>query len=466
MPEKIQNWNRPLLYILESASADDIYAGRSEGELTPGARLSDLFQVGLWRNAPTPILPEHRIRSLRTLAHDGWYHSDAMRIRRMPFITSVFLVGRSLMVCALSMLPAIAPGQVPLNGQSSSDVPSIVAKVSPAVVLIKGESSAGTTLGSGLIVSRDGKIATNLHVMRDLKTAGAQLASGEIFDVVSVLAFDDRKDLAIIKIAGFDLPTVELGNSNDIRIGERVVAIGSPLGLQGTVTTGVVSAVRDDPFGSGAKVIQTDASINPGNSGGPLLNDRGQAIGVVRFSVKQGGQGEGLNFAMPINYVRGMLDNLQKPMSLDELRANLLSVKTDVFKSSPGYPALWKSLSSGAIRKLRFEGDIIYAETVLTEEQRKFEFDSYELKKDKDGSYKGTIRSGSTCVYPAPALTWDYGKMRQNRCQFEKQVEFTSVTPNRIEGRASVPPADAKFDCKRCSYSKPNAWTPFVWIPQ
>jgi hypothetical protein len=352
-----------------------------------------------------------------------------------------------------------------LNAQSL-DSAAIVAKASPAVVLIKGQSGEGTMLGSGLIVSSDGKVVTNLHVIRDLKTAGVQLASGEIYDAVLVLAFDARKDLAILKIAGFDLPTIELGNSNNVKAGERVVAIGSPLGLQGTVTSGVVSAMRDDPFGSGSKVIQTDASVNPGNSGGPLLNDRAQAIGIVTFNVKKGGQGEGLNFAMPINYVHGMLDNLQKPMSLDELRANLSSVKTDVFTSSPGYPALWKSLSSSGVRKLRFEGDVIYAETVLTEEQRNFAFDSYELKKGKDGGYKGTIRSGNTCAYPAPPLTWDYGHMRQNRCQFENEIEFTSLTPSRIEGRSFRQPADAKFDCKKCSYSKPKAWKLFVWIPK
>jgi S1-C subfamily serine protease len=343
------------------------------------------------------------------------------------------------------------------NAQPSLDSPSIVAKVSPAVVLIKGESSTGTMQGSGLIVSRDGKIATNLHVIRDLKTAGVQLASGEIFDVLSVLAFDDRKDLAIIKVAGFDLPTVDLGNSNEIRSGERVVAIGSPLGLQGTVTTGVVSAVRDDPAGAGFKLIQTDASLNPGNSGGPLLNDRAQAIGVVTSKLRGS---EGLNFAVPINYVRGMLDNLQKPLTLDELRATLASAKPDVFASS-GYPPLWKSLASGKVRKLRFEGDFIYGETVLTEEERKAQFDSYELKKDRDG-YKGTGRFGSTCSY------WSRGWQQwvRNQCGSESQIEFTSVTPNRIEGRAFGPPQGATFDCKKCSYSKPSAWTPFVWIPQ
>jgi hypothetical protein len=358
------------------------------------------------------------------------------------------------MVCCLSVVPPIALGQAALN-QSPLDSPSIVAKVSPAVVLIKGESASGTVLGSGLIVSPDGKIATNLHVIRDLKTAGVQLASGEIFDSVSVLAFDDRKDLAIVKIAGFDLPTVELGNSNDVKTGERVVVIGSPRGLQGTVTTGVVSAIRDEPSGAGFKLIQTDASVNPGNSGGPLLNGRGQAIGVVTSKLRGS---EGLNFALPINYVRGMLENPQKPMSLEELKANLSSTKVDVFKAS-GYPALWKSLLSGKVRSLRFEGDFIYAETVLSEEERKVQFDSYELRKDGEG-YKGMARSGFTCAYLSGRST------QYNRCTREGNIEFTSVTPNRIEGRSFDHPGDSKFDCKKCSYSKPAEWTPFVWIPQ
>jgi hypothetical protein len=331
-----------------------------------------------------------------------------------------------------------------------------VAKVSPAVVFIKGESSAGTISGSGLIVSRDGKIATNLHVIRDLKNAGVQLAGGEIFDTVSVLAFDDRKDLAIIKIAGFDLPIVELGNYIEVRSGERVVVIGSPRGLQGTVTTGVVSAVRDDPAGTGFKVIQTDASVNPGNSGGPLLNDRAQAIGIVRWKL-QGS--EGLNFAVPINYVRGMLEDLQKAMSLDELRANLASPRSDVFKSS-GFPTVWKSLTFGVVHTLRFDGDFIYVETAPTERQRNVEFDSCELKKAQNGGYSGVRRSTFACSYRRWTGPWN------NRCSIENNIELNSVTPSRIEGRIFAPANDAVFDCGRCSYSKRSVWKPFVWIPQ
>jgi S1-C subfamily serine protease len=358
-------------------------------------------------------------------------------------------------------LLAVFAAVIAANAQSPLDSPSIVAKISPAVVLIKGESSSGRVLGSGLIISPDGKIATNLHVIRELSNAGVQLASGEIFDTLSVLAFDDRKDLAIIKIPGFDLPTVELGNSNDVRSGERVVVIGSPRGLQGTVTTGVVSAVRDDPAGAGFKVIQTDASVNPGNSGGPLLNDRGQAIGVVTYKLRGS---EGLNFAVPINYVRGMLESLQKPLSLEELRTSLSSAKPDIFKSS-AFPALWKSLSTGNVRNLRFEGDYIYGEIVMTEEQRRLGFATYELKKDGEG-YKGVFRSGGTCSYVLSSLTHFDTSTHYNQCKFERQIEFTSVTPNRIEGRGFGPPEGDKLDCRKCSYSKPPVWTPFVWIPQ
>lgn len=381
-----------------------------------------------------------------------------MRIQRSSSFTSNVGVARAFIACSLSVGPFVALGQ--LSTQSSLDGPSIVAKASPAVVLIKGESAEGTVIGSGLIVSPDGKVATNLHVIRDLKAAGVQLSSGETFDVVSVLAFDDRKDLAIVKIAGFDLPTAELGNSNDVKIGERVVAIGSPHGLQGSVTTGVVSAIRDDLSGSGAKVIQTDASANPGNSGGPLLNDRGQAIGLVRYKR----QGEGLNFAMPINYVRGLLDNLQKPISLDELRA-ILAYKTDVFTASD-YPVLWKSLTASWDRqfKLRFEGEYIYGETLWNEQQRKFFFDRIEIKKESTG-YKGLDRFIATCSW----TTWAPfvgEESKYARCPFEFKLELTSITPSRIEGRIFSAPRDAKMDCGKCLYSKPFVWAPFIWIPQ
>src|ERR1700722_5158784 len=109
------------------------------------------------------------------------------------------------------LLPSITIGQ---NGAVSTDA---VERASKCVVLFKGVTDGGTILGSGFLLSADGKIATNVHVIRDMKSGGIQLQSGEVFDSFTVLAFDDRKDIAVIKILGFDLPVIELGNSNDLK---------------------------------------------------------------------------------------------------------------------------------------------------------------------------------------------------------------------------------------------------------
>src|SRR5712692_5995909 len=140
--------------------------------------------------------------------------------------------------------PAKASNPAAASPQRTVNTSEIVRETADAVVSNKGSGNGETTFGSGFIVSPDGKIVTCLHVVRDLKTAAVHLASDEIFDSFSVLVFDARRDLVVIQVSGFDLPAVKLGNSNEVKTGERVSVIGSPLGLQGTVTTGVISAIR------------------------------------------------------------------------------------------------------------------------------------------------------------------------------------------------------------------------------
>jgi S1-C subfamily serine protease len=245
--------------------------------------------------------------------------------------------------------------------QGSSTWADIAEKASPSVVFLRGVEENGTVLdfGSGFLLSADGKIATNLHVIRDMKSGGVQLSTGEVFDEFTVLAFDYKKDLAIIKIPGFDLPAINLGNSNELKSGEPVMAIGSPQGLQGTATAGIVSAIRDDPFSSGYRVIQTDAGFNPGNSGGPLLNSKGEVIGVVSYKWRDS---PGLNFAVPINYVRDMMGSLAAPMTLDAMRARLRAA-VDLFSKAETVPpgklsGSWKS-SSGSVFLIKDRGDKI-----------------------------------------------------------------------------------------------------------
>jgi S1-C subfamily serine protease len=344
-------------------------------------------------------------------------------------------------------------------GQDTPAWTGIVERASKSVVLLKGVTNGGTVLGSGFVLSADGKIATNLHVIRDMKSGGVQLASGEVFDSFTVLAFDDRKDLAIIKVPGFDLPTIELGNSNDLKAGEAVMAIGSPEGLKGSVTAGVVSAIRDDPFSGGYKVIQTDAAANPGNSGGPLLNDKGQAVGVITSKLKAT---EGLNFAVPINYVRGLMSSTEQPIGLVQLSARLSAAPADAFKSGEAFPTSWKSMSSGNRFKIRNEGDVLYVEGVLSDAaKRDGDFYAWELRKFDD-RYTGKEHSVIAVYnhFPNGNVQFDH------KCAFEFPAEFSLLTASRIEGRLKYPPLGAKLNYKKCSYDKPYEWSPFVWIPE
>lgn len=237
-----------------------------------------------------------------------------------------------LKLTAISLL--IVPN---IFGQVSLTTAQIAKRVSPSVVVIRGKTDSGEVLGSGFIISKDGKIVTNLHVIRDVKAATVQLADGEVFDSMSVLGTDERRDLAVVHIGripplppgftldderrgvgGFNLAPLEFGNSNSLTVGEPVVIVGSPRGLEGTVTAGILSSVRDS--GEGFKVLQTDAAVNPGNSGGPLVNSKGQAIGVISFKLRSA---EGLNFAIPITYVKALLNDLHEPMSFEQMRRSL-----------------------------------------------------------------------------------------------------------------------------------------------
>src|ERR1039457_7243891 len=205
-------------------------------------------------------------------------------------------------------------------GQTTITTAQIAQRVSPAVVVIQGKTDSGEVQGSGFIISKDGKVVTNLHVIRDMKTASVQLANRRVFDSLSVLAVDEGWDMGIIKVAGFNLTTLAMGNSDTLTVGERVVVVGSPLGLDATVTAGILSAIRDS--GDGYKLLQTDAAVNHGNSGGPLVGADGSAV-VVVSSIVRSDSAQGLNFAIPINYVRALLNGPSKSMTLNEMRRSL-----------------------------------------------------------------------------------------------------------------------------------------------
>ncbi len=168
--------------------------------------------------------------------------------------------------------------------------------------------------GSGVIIDPKGLILTNHHVVAGRKNAAITVTlSDENEFKGTIIGMDEKTDIALIQInAGYPLPTVPLGDSDKLEIGEGVLAIGNPFGLDRTVTSGIVSA-KGRRIGAGPydNFIQTDASINPGNSGGPLVNHRGEVVGVNTAIYSRGGGNVGIGFAIPINIVKELLPQLR-----------------------------------------------------------------------------------------------------------------------------------------------------------
>lgn len=209
------------------------------------------------------------------------------------------------------LLPGFLALLVSTNCIGQSKASEVYKKSAPTTVLIKTDKGGGT----GFLVSSSGIIVTALHVVDGATKIGIKTFSGDVYDRVSLLARDERKDIAILKIPGFNLPSVELGNSDDLTPGDQVVVLGNPLAvveLTTSVSDGILSGIRD--LGEGFKVLQITAPISPGNSGGAVLTSEGKVVGVVSFKLVKG---EALNFAIPINYVRGLLASMDptKPIA-------------------------------------------------------------------------------------------------------------------------------------------------------
>jgi serine protease Do len=171
-------------------------------------------------------------------------------------------------------------------------------------------------LGSGFIVSADGYIVTNAHVVENAEVINVRLTDKREFKA-KVIGVDTRSDVAVVKIDATNLPIVKIGDMSKLRVGEWVVAIGSPFGFANTVTAGIVSAKSRDNVGADPNVdavpfIQTDVAVNPGNSGGPLLNMRGEVIGINSQIFSRTGSFAGISFAIPIDYAFNVADQLMK----------------------------------------------------------------------------------------------------------------------------------------------------------
>jgi serine protease Do len=165
-------------------------------------------------------------------------------------------------------------------------------------------------MGSGFIVGADGVILTNAHVVKDATDVMVKLTDRREFKA-KVLGSDPKTDIAVLKINASNLPVVTLGSTENLRVGEWVLAIGAPFGFENTVTAGVVSAKgRALPDDSAVPFIQTDVAVNPGNSGGPLFNARGEVVGINSQNYSQSGGYQGVSFAIPIDVASRIKDQI------------------------------------------------------------------------------------------------------------------------------------------------------------
>ncbi len=185
---------------------------------------------------------------------------------------------------------------------------SIYEDINPAIVTVDSQLSDGLSCGTGCIIDKSGVILTSAHVIDIGKAVVVTTNNGQNYDAKVLKRLGENKDIALLKIdAKRDFKTVKLGNSEKVKVGEKVLAIGNPFGFSGTLTQGIVSRIDYTK-----NRIQTDAAINPGSSGGPLLNTRGEIIGINQaiYNPDNNISNIGIGFATPINLVKEYLKEL------------------------------------------------------------------------------------------------------------------------------------------------------------
>lgn len=209
---------------------------------------------------------------------------------------------------ALFLIPTLVQGQATQNQPPQVGPGDIYKKSSPSVVLIEtyGDDGKVSGAGSGFLVSADGRILTNFHVIAHSKHATVRLANEDAYDSVEVIDVDKRKDIALIKIKAVNQPFVNLGHSHAAQVGDKLYTLGNPLGVfQNTLSDGILSGIRQM---DGYKLFQLSAPISLGSSGSPVFNSSGDVIAIVEATMSEG---QNLNFAIPIDYAAGMLDSRQ-----------------------------------------------------------------------------------------------------------------------------------------------------------
>ena len=205
----------------------------------------------------------------------------------------------------ISLILSFSPVSFAYDREEITNI-SVYEKINPAIVSIDTQIKYGLSCGTGCVISNDGIILTSSHVIDDGKDITVTIYNGKTYKAEVLKRMGRNNDLALIKIkTDQPLQTVKLGNSEQIKVGQKVLAIGNPFGFNGTLTQGIISRIDYTK-----NKIQTDAAINPGSSGGPLLNTNGEVIGINQsiYNPDNNISNIGIGFAIPVNIVKEFLD--------------------------------------------------------------------------------------------------------------------------------------------------------------
>ena len=370
----------------------------------------------------------------------------------MRFNLRLFLV--LFLAWALSQMDLpVSFGQ---NQESNKDIPTIARDALKAVVLIIVSNSSGKEIkqGSGIVVSTDGRIITNFHVIEGGSSAMVKFPNGAFYLVEGLYAADKKNDIAVLKAAGSDFPVVALGDSDKVQVGEAVVSVGSPLALEATVSNGIISSVRDFKDDN-LRIFQTTAPISPGSSGGALLNMRGEVIGITTAQLTGG---QNLNFAIPINSAKSLLT----VQSVKKMVASTGSEESQSTQSS-NVPEMWTSLTSGHDFRIRLDRIHMYIERIFPPAFQQFVQEGAFFRCDL--AQQGTKWVGTCSSYlPYQWVNKWTAITMTSWCRLPNKEEITIFTPTRIEGESEdFDPKD--FDAAKCNVKKTEIKA-FTWIPK
>ena len=347
-------------------------------------------------------------------------------------------------ISSLTFLTVLSPGcaEAQQSQRSVSDVVKTAIN-SVVVVIVNDASGEPWKLGSGFVAS-DGEIVTNHHVIAGAGSAVVKLTNGTVLMVEGVVADDANQDIAIIKVSGRTPPALPLANSNTLSIGDHVVAIGSPSGLENTVSDGIISGFRTDPEGS--QWLQTTTPISHGSSGGPLLTMNGKVVGITTMGSSEGN----LNFAAPSKIISAMLvtsvGSVSGPFP-PAPKAKPVETPPVAPKVEPPKTNYWTADLFGGVYAIETGKDWVgddYIRIATLKPPSDTVLDRYNFMKTEFVSYNKVVLDKKNGDYLASLLTFGFNRPDKkngaaNLCYTKGEIDLRVESDSRISGTIFVP---------------------------